>query len=194
MRRKRLLRETGLELVLTDSASDASGSSSEAAGLGGRSGGSVLLAFASPAVRDTVYRVLLKVRLRGYGPRPPLPCRDLSFVLILALQVLRDRMNRGGGQSPGSRGLSSGSTGASDFDAEIGDPPPQALEQLTRAWQDRALSNAEYLMQLNSFAGRTAADLTQYPVLPWVIAGAAGGCELFRFSVYARGLPCSLVP
>ena len=36
-----------------------------------------------------------------------------------------------------------------------------------------ALSNFEYLMRLNALAGRTYSDLTQYPVLPWVLAVCA---------------------
>jgi factor associated with neutral sphingomyelinase activation len=40
----------------------------------------------------------------------------------------------------------------------------------TRQWQQRVLSNFEYLMFLNSIADRTLNDLTQYPVFPWVIA------------------------
>ena len=40
----------------------------------------------------------------------------------------------------------------------------------TRQWQMGALSNFEYLMRLNSLAGRTYSDLTQYPVMPWVLA------------------------
>jgi hypothetical protein len=41
---------------------------------------------------------------------------------------------------------------------------------LTEAWQDRKISNFDYLMHLNTIAGRTYNDLTQYPVFPWVIA------------------------
>ena len=32
------------------------------------------------------------------------------------------------------------------------------------------MTNFEFLMYLNSFAGRTYNDLTQYPVFPWVIS------------------------
>jgi len=32
------------------------------------------------------------------------------------------------------------------------------------------MSNFDYLMEINSWAGRTMNDLTQYPVFPWVIA------------------------
>ena len=41
--------------------------------------------------------------------------------------------------------------------------------QLEKKWQRREISNFEYLMQLNTFAGRTFNDLTQYPVFPWII-------------------------
>lgn len=40
----------------------------------------------------------------------------------------------------------------------------------TLAWQEGRLSNAAYLMTLNTVAGRTMNDLTQYPVFPWVLA------------------------
>ena len=40
----------------------------------------------------------------------------------------------------------------------------------TRQWINREISNFEYLMRLNTIAGRSYNDLTQYPVFPWVIA------------------------
>lgn len=40
----------------------------------------------------------------------------------------------------------------------------------TRRWVNREISNFEYLMHLNTAAGRTYNDMTQYPVFPWVIA------------------------
>lgn len=36
-------------------------------------------------------------------------------------------------------------------------------------WQRREISNFDYLMYLNTVAGRTYCDLNQYPVYPWVI-------------------------
>ena len=36
-------------------------------------------------------------------------------------------------------------------------------------WQRREISNFDYLMYLNTVAGRTYNDLNQYPVYPWVI-------------------------
>ena len=40
---------------------------------------------------------------------------------------------------------------------------------MTAKWQRREISNYEYLMFLNTVAGRTYNDLNQYPVFPWVI-------------------------
>ncbi|RMZ83629.1 hypothetical protein DV738_g1137, partial [Chaetothyriales sp. CBS 135597] len=40
----------------------------------------------------------------------------------------------------------------------------------TKKWQKGELSNFHYLMLINTLAGRTYNDLTQYPVFPWVIA------------------------
>lgn len=37
-------------------------------------------------------------------------------------------------------------------------------------WQKGKMSNFEYLMYLNTLAGRTYNDLMQYPVFPWIIA------------------------
>uniref|UniRef100_A0A7S2W9Q9 Uncharacterized protein n=1 Tax=Mucochytrium quahogii TaxID=96639 RepID=A0A7S2W9Q9_9STRA len=49
------------------------------------------------------------------------------------------------------------------------------LAHLQRAWQQRDLSNFEYLMHLNTLADRSVADLTQYPVFPWVITDYESG-------------------
>ncbi|CAK7567360.1 MAG: Beige protein-like 1 [Sporothrix epigloea] len=39
-----------------------------------------------------------------------------------------------------------------------------------RRWQKGEISNFHYLMLVNTMAGRTFNDLTQYPVFPWVLA------------------------
>eukprot|EP00049_Salpingoeca_infusionum_P028036 m.35840 g.35840 ORF g.35840 m.35840 type:complete len:981 (-) comp9928_c0_seq3:227-3169(-) len=38
------------------------------------------------------------------------------------------------------------------------------------AWQNRAISNFDYLMYLNNLADRSFNDLAQYPVFPWIIS------------------------
>ncbi|XP_072347828.1 WD repeat- and FYVE domain-containing protein 4 [Scyliorhinus torazame] len=40
----------------------------------------------------------------------------------------------------------------------------------TQKWQKGEMSNFEYLMHLNTLAGRTYNDLMQYPVFPWILA------------------------
>ena len=55
----------------------------------------------------------------------------------------------------------------------IAPPTPATLFKnsgVTRQWQKGRISNFEYLMYLNTLAGRTYNDLTQYPVFPWIIA------------------------
>lgn len=42
-------------------------------------------------------------------------------------------------------------------------------EDMTLRWQSGACSNYDYLLYLNSLADRSFSDLTQYPVMPWVI-------------------------
>ncbi|KAJ6781729.1 hypothetical protein PWT90_05226 [Aphanocladium album] len=41
---------------------------------------------------------------------------------------------------------------------------------LMKRWQKGEMSNFHYLMMVNTMAGRTFNDLTQYPVFPWVLA------------------------
>ena len=40
----------------------------------------------------------------------------------------------------------------------------------TELWRRRIISNFEYIIRLNTMAGRSFNDITQYPVFPWVIA------------------------
>ncbi len=39
----------------------------------------------------------------------------------------------------------------------------------TQRWCNHDMSNFEYLMKLNTIAGRSYNDLTQYPVFPWIL-------------------------
>ncbi|XP_035827819.1 neurobeachin [Aplysia californica] len=43
------------------------------------------------------------------------------------------------------------------------------LSNMTHKWQKREISNFDYIMYLNTIAGRTYNDLNQYPVFPWVL-------------------------
>jgi hypothetical protein len=42
--------------------------------------------------------------------------------------------------------------------------------KIVSEWQNGKMTNFDFLMHMNSLAGRTYNDLTQYPVFPWVIA------------------------
>jgi len=49
---------------------------------------------------------------------------------------------------------------------------PRVLEEenMTLQWQNGLISNFQYLLYLNSAADRSFNDLTQYPVMPWIIS------------------------
>ncbi len=47
---------------------------------------------------------------------------------------------------------------------------PTSSTPATRKWVKGEISNFHYLMLINTMAGRTFNDLTQYPVFPWVLA------------------------
>lgn len=44
-----------------------------------------------------------------------------------------------------------------------------AASNMTQKWQRRQIGNLQYLMFLNTIAGRTYQDLNQYPVFPWIL-------------------------
>lgn len=46
----------------------------------------------------------------------------------------------------------------------------EMAENARERWKRREITNFEYLMVLNTLAGRSYNDLTQYPVFPWVLA------------------------
>ncbi|TYJ08697.1 hypothetical protein E1A91_A11G092100v1 [Gossypium mustelinum] len=50
--------------------------------------------------------------------------------------------------------------------------PEQLLKrtQLMERWARWEIGNFEYLMQLNTLAGRSYNDITQYPVFPWILS------------------------
>lgn len=41
---------------------------------------------------------------------------------------------------------------------------------VTQRWVRGEISNFQYLMHLNTLAGRSYNDLMQYPVFPWILA------------------------
>lgn len=65
-------------------------------------------------------------------------------------------------------------TGSTSFTSKIAsafsNPTPTSNINATKKWKNGEMSNFYYLMIINTLAGRTFNDLTQYPVFPWVIA------------------------
>lgn len=66
-------------------------------------------------------------------------------------------------RNPADETQTFGSKFTSVFASATGNPA-------TRRWIKGEISNYHYLMLINTMAGRTFNDLTQYPVFPWVIA------------------------
>ena len=52
----------------------------------------------------------------------------------------------------------------------IADVTAGILSETTEKWRRREVSNFDYLMALNTMAGRSFNDVTQYPVFPWVVS------------------------
>ena len=64
---------------------------------------------------------------------------------------------------PTHRGNSNGSVIPCHTDREF-------IVQASQEWQRGTITNYDYLLLLNSAAGRTVQDLSRYPVFPWVIS------------------------
>jgi hypothetical protein len=59
------------------------------------------------------------------------------------------------------------------------------LSQYSEQWIQGQISNFDYLMKLNSRAGRSYNDLTQYPVFPWVLSDyTSDSLDLSNPSIY----------
>ena len=57
--------------------------------------------------------------------------------------------------------------------------------RLTELWQQRRITNFDYLMALNRMAGRSFNDISQYPVFPWVLSDyTSESIDLNDSSVY----------
>ncbi|PWN49383.1 beach-domain-containing protein [Violaceomyces palustris] len=83
---------------------------------------------------------------------------------VAAAEALRDGIR----ESSLSSGSSSHSLSSRLAGAVLG--RSQQWGALTTAWRERRLSNFAYLMELNTLAGRSMNDLTQFPCFPWVLA------------------------
>lgn len=64
----------------------------------------------------------------------------------------------------------------------------EMAETARERWRRRDITNFEYLMILNTLAGRSYNDLTQYPVFPWVLADYSSEVLDFNKSTTFRDL------
>ena len=112
-------------------------------------GRSYLLTTGTPELRDQLYQKLL-----SKAPSVSDPSRSATREDSWRIEFLRTPEDNS--QSLGSRFTSVFGHGSSN--------------PATRKWIKGEISNFHYLMLVNTMAGRTFNDLTQYPVFPWVLA------------------------
>jgi hypothetical protein len=134
-----------------------------------RSGRSLFLAFSTPALRRQVTEALLR--------RCPQLQSQTNQVSEAQLQSSARNAASISGASSGGAGDDASAPRGRSFRGyaygEKGRALGAALKSAQRAWQRGDLSNLEYLLRLNALAGRSFNDLTQYPVMPWVLADYA---------------------
>lgn len=117
-------------------------------------GASILITCLSNRERDSIY-----AKLAPYATG-----KGLDHDLAQSLQL----------SSPAAANTPPSSSSASFLTSKIASAfaatPSSAYLEATKKWKMGEMSNFYYLMIINTFAGRTFNDLTQYPVFPWVIA------------------------
>ena len=112
-------------------------------------GRSYLLTVASPKLRDVLYQ-----NLQGKAQNATNASSANSPEDLWRMESLR---------TPDETPQTLGSRFTNVFLQSISNPA-------TRKWVKGEMSNFHYLMLVNTMAGRTFNDLTQYPVFPWVLA------------------------
>ncbi|SPQ19537.1 7c8b4997-0988-4fce-b449-f0d14cca0c59 [Thermothielavioides terrestris] len=112
-------------------------------------GRSYLLTAINPAMRDEIYARL--TAMTPHTTNPSLLPNPEDAWRLESLKFAED--------APQTFGAKFGSI----FNSSAWNP-------MMRRWQRGEISNFHYLMLVNTMAGRTFNDLTQYPVFPWVLA------------------------
>ena len=115
-------------------------------------GQSYLLTIISPKLRDALYQHLCSRAQTALDNAPA-----ASLENLWRLESLR---------TPEDSPQTLGSRFTNVFSHGLSNPA-------TRKWMKGEMSNFYYLMLVNTMAGRTFNDLTQYPVFPWVLADYA---------------------
>lgn len=118
-------------------------------------GASILITCLSSKQRDSIHN-----SLSPYATK-----KGLDKEFATTLEVSSNLLHNSGLSS--FSGLFSTSRLAAAFSHNFNSPSSLSA---TKKWRMGEMSNFYYLMTLNTMAGRTFNDLTQYPVFPWVIA------------------------
>lgn len=111
-------------------------------------GRSYLLIFADTLIRNTVYTSISTQAPHIIGPVASMAQEDQWRISCL--------------RSPDESPQTLGDKFSNVFTLSSG--------SATRKWIRGEISNFNYLMLINTIAGRTFNDLTQYPVFPWILA------------------------
>ena len=112
------------------------------------------------AQRDTIYTQIL-----NSSPLVKNQMNSISKILAAGASAV----NSAASSSNSSSFLNSSVPTSNQHSAEFVQQIRTLLHPLTKLWQSGHLSNLEYLVSLNSISGRTYNDLTQYPIMPWVV-------------------------
>lgn len=116
-------------------------------------GQSYLLTMINSTVRDAVFGKLLnKAPHTSTGNALPNPEDAWRLEALKTFD-----------ESPQGFGAGLGSRIGTLFNSSPSNP-------IVKRWQRGEVSNFHYLMMVNTMAGRTFNDLTQYPVFPWILA------------------------
>ncbi len=151
-----------------------------------------LAVFRAAEQETTLANSISSVSLQGTGaaceeePVSPIKhkeAREAGFHVVSREECAEYAPSAGGPNASGTDGHNSSSGNDCNGNCIEGKKPaedPDAanrrlwrdaeLQTLTAKWQKKELSNFEYLMCLNILADRSFNDLTQYPVMPWVIS------------------------
>ncbi|CCF23439.1 WD repeat and FYVE domain-containing protein 3 [Caenorhabditis elegans] len=102
---------------------------------------------------------------RNYLLAFPKKIRDRVFDKLTSMAI---NLSSGGSDSLGGQkanvAIETTGRGASLLSSLIGQ------QSVTQRWLSGNISNFQYLMHLNTLAGRCYNDLSQYPIFPWVLA------------------------
>lgn len=120
-----------------------------------KDGASILITCLSTKQRDSVYN-----QLSPYATGKGLD-KDFTLTLELSVSTQLNHNSSGSGSFFPVKLAHAFSNGFSNS---------SAFQVATKKWKMGKMSNFYYLMTINTLAGRTFNDLTQYPVFPWVIA------------------------